>query len=39
MGNNRSKIINREIGLLNLGITREKQINREDRGNKYCLLR
>jgi hypothetical protein len=37
MGDNRVTIIYREIGLINLGSTREKQINREDGGNKYCL--
>jgi len=37
MGDNRVKITYREIGLINLGSTREKQTNLEDGGSKYCL--
>jgi hypothetical protein len=37
MGDNRITTIYRGIGLINLGSTKEKQINREDGGNKYCL--
>jgi hypothetical protein len=37
MGDKSITIIYRGIGLINLRNTREKQINLEDGGNKYCL--
>jgi hypothetical protein len=37
MGDNRITIIYKKIGVINLGSTREKQINRADGGNEYCL--